>query len=87
MCWNDLTAYFLLEHCRRRGLRVPHDLAVVGFDGLPPAHPTPWHLTTIRAPWAEAARAAVSLLLRPQGGPPPPPETVLPVAFSPGDTG
>jgi len=29
-----MTALGLIYHCRQQGLRVPKDLAVVGFDGL-----------------------------------------------------
>ena len=85
-CWNDLTAYNLLEHCRRRGLRLPDDLAMVGFDGIVPPHPGHLHLTTIRAPWVEVARTAISVLVRLIDGEEIPPETRLPVEFIPGDT-
>jgi DNA-binding LacI/PurR family transcriptional regulator len=36
VCWNDLTAYNLLNHCRARGLSLPDDLAVAGYDDIPP---------------------------------------------------
>jgi LacI family transcriptional regulator len=47
----------------RRGLEVPGDLAVTGFDDTPLAT-TVWPaLTTVRQPIAEMAREAVRLLV------------------------
>lgn len=86
VCWNDMTAYNLLEECRRRPMALPDDLAVVGFDGIVPPNPVPWRLTTVRAPWVDVARAAVSLLIRRIEGEEIPQETRLPVDFVPGDT-
>jgi DNA-binding LacI/PurR family transcriptional regulator len=86
VCWNDVAGYDLLGHCRHRGLRVPEDLAITGFDGIAP--PPGWsrRLTTTRAPWLHVARTAVDLLVRRIEGEPVPAETVLPVEFAPGDT-
>ena len=85
-CWNDLTAYNLMEHCRERGLSLPDDLAVVGFDGIVPPYPGYQRLTTMRAPWIEVARAAIPLLVRLIDGEETPTETRLPVEFVAGDT-
>jgi DNA-binding LacI/PurR family transcriptional regulator len=56
VCWNDPTAYDLLEHCQRRELRVPEELAIVGFDGVFPTRGLRQRLTTIRAPWKRWGR-------------------------------
>jgi LacI family transcriptional regulator len=49
---------------KEAGLRVPEDIAVVGFDDIPLArHLTP-PLTTVRAPIEQAAREAVNQLVR-----------------------
>ncbi len=85
-CWNDAAAYSLLEQCRRRGLRLPDDLAVVGFDGLVPSQPGLLRLTTMHAPWIGVARAAISLLVRLIDGETVAPETRLPVEFIAGST-
>ena len=86
VCWNDLAAYDLLEQAYRRGLRVPDDVAIVGFDGLIRPMRHDWQLTTVYAPWAEAARTAVSLLVEHLEGKSMPPETILPVEFIAGNT-
>jgi DNA-binding LacI/PurR family transcriptional regulator len=84
--WSDTTAFYLCASCRSVGLRVPEDLAIVGFDGCPmPVEPL-WSLTTVRAPWAEIARTAVHYLDLILKGKSVPPETVLPVEFLPGQT-
>jgi LacI family transcriptional regulator len=47
-CANDALALGVLAQAARQGLRIPQDLAVVGFDDVPSgeyAHP---HLTTVR---------------------------------------
>jgi DNA-binding LacI/PurR family transcriptional regulator len=86
VCWNDPAAYELLVYCHRRGLRVPQDVAIVGFDGVIRSVYPDWQLTTVFAPWAEAAREAVRLLIRRIEGDTIPQETVLPVTFRPGNT-
>jgi DNA-binding LacI/PurR family transcriptional regulator len=86
LCWNDDAAYDLLEACHRFGVRVPEDLAVTGFDAIPNPTSFRWRLTTIRAPWSEAARTAVDLLITQIEGTVPPRETILPVEFVAGDS-
>jgi len=86
VCWNDLTAYHLLDECRHRALKLPEDLAVAGFDGIVPLTPTPYRLTTIRASWVDVACKAVHLLSQALEGEPIPDETVLPVSLVHGDT-
>lgn len=85
-CWNDAAAYRLLALCRTQGLRVPDDLAVTGYDGMSSPFGTAWQLTTVRAPWTDVARTAISLLVAQIEGEIAPPETVLPVEFVMGDT-
>src|SRR6266446_4705550 len=47
-----------------RGMTVPDDLSIVGFDDLEEAEIVSPALTTIRQPLAEMGRIAVSLLIR-----------------------
>jgi LacI family xylobiose transport system transcriptional regulator len=60
---NDLQALGLYEAARELGLRVPHDLSVVGFDDLPLARWISPPLTTVRQPLTEMAEAAARLVL------------------------
>lgn len=75
-CFNDRMAMGAYREVRRRGLGVPDDLSIVGFDDqeyiaseLDPA------LTTARLPHREMGQLAVQLLLgEPAPGAPPPGE-------------
>lgn len=62
--FNDTMAIGAIQAASERGLRVPADLSVVGFDDTAEAAITVPALTTIRQPVAEMGRTAVSLLLR-----------------------
>ncbi|MET7488182.1 LacI family DNA-binding transcriptional regulator [Streptomyces sp. NPDC005538] len=62
---NDLTAYGALKVLREEGLRVPEDVAVIGFDDmLPIAEQTEPPLTTVRQDIEEMGRLMARLLLR-----------------------
>ena len=58
------------------GRRVPHDLAIVGFDDLPWAESRDPPLTTVRQPAYDVGRQAMELLLKRIGDPGRPPVTV-----------
>ena len=62
--FNDNIAIGTLRAARERGLRVPEDLSVVGFDDIEHATIVSPTLTTVRQPLAEMGRTAVSLLIR-----------------------
>ncbi|HEY7432429.1 MAG TPA: LacI family DNA-binding transcriptional regulator [Streptosporangiaceae bacterium] len=62
--FNDSMAIGAMQAARARGLRLPSDLAVVGFDDTSEAALAVPALTTVRQPLAEMGRTAVSLLLR-----------------------
>ncbi len=61
VCLSDVLALGALTEIRRRGLRVPEDLTVTGFDGVPEAERA--GLTTVSQPVLEKGRAAGQLLL------------------------
>jgi LacI family transcriptional regulator len=61
---NDNMAVGALRAARERGLSVPEDLSVVGFDDAEAAQIVTPALTTVRQPLAELGRTAVSLLMR-----------------------
>jgi LacI family transcriptional regulator, xylobiose transport system transcriptional regulator len=72
LCGNDLQALGVYLAARQVGLRIPHDLSVVGFDGI---ETTLWcdpPLTTVRQPFREMGAAAASLLLSLVAGKTPP---------------
>jgi LacI family repressor for deo operon, udp, cdd, tsx, nupC, and nupG len=62
-CFNDEMAMGVLHVSRRRGLRVPEALSVMGFDDIRFAQYTDPPLTTIRQPMRELGEATVRLLL------------------------
>ena len=61
---NDDLATGALLHAQRLGLRVPEDIAIAGFNGLPLGqHVTP-RLTTIQSPRETMGRRAAEAVLR-----------------------
>lgn len=60
---NDLSAFGLMAVLQERGLKIPEDMSVVGFDDLPTASQIHPALTTVRQPIEELGRAAVNTLL------------------------
>jgi LacI family transcriptional regulator len=65
---NDLMAAGAIRELAARGLSVPEDVSVVGFDDAPLAEMLSPAMTTVRQPLHEMARTAVSLLLARIGG-------------------
>ncbi len=60
---SDLQAFGVFEAARQRGLLVPDDLSVVGFDDLPLAQSAWPPLTTVRQPLQEMAALATRMVL------------------------
>lgn len=63
-CISDLLAASFIKIARKRGLEVPRDIKVIGFDGIQDTilfHPI---LSTIKQPVEEICRVAVELLMR-----------------------
>ncbi|WP_159943888.1 MULTISPECIES: LacI family DNA-binding transcriptional regulator [unclassified Nocardiopsis] len=61
---SDQMALGVYEALRRRGLRVPGDVSVVGFDDLPEASWSSPSLTTVRQPLSDMGRLAVRTVQR-----------------------
>lgn len=61
---SDEQALGVYEAARQRGMSIPHDLSVVGFDDLPLARWLPPPLTTVRQPLAEMGVMAAEMLTR-----------------------
>jgi LacI family transcriptional regulator, galactose operon repressor len=62
--FNDAIAVGTLRAAQERGVRVPDDLSVIGFDDIAYATMVGPMLTTVRQPLGELGRTAVNLLLR-----------------------
>ena len=62
--FNDNIAIGAVQAARARGLSVPRDLSIVGFDDIEHTTIVTPQLTTVRQPLAEMGRMAVSILVR-----------------------
>ena len=71
---SDRLALGVIEVARSYQIRVPEDLAVVGFDDIPAAKMSAPQLTTVRQPFEEKGRVAVAALLKEKS----PLRTILP---------
>lgn len=61
--FNDLGALGLIEGLLAAGLRVPDDIAVMGFDGIPLGALSPVPLTSVRQPVEQIGALAVDAVL------------------------
>ena len=68
VCFNDKVAVGVLHAARERGIAVPDDLSVVGFDDIDISRSTSPQLTTVRQPLQEMGRIAVTSLMRTLNG-------------------
>jgi LacI family transcriptional regulator len=59
---SDEQAFGVYEAARQRGLRIPQDLSIIGFDDLRVARWASPPLTTVRQPLAEMGRTAAQML-------------------------
>lgn len=59
---SDIMAMGLMDGLRLGGLRVPDDIAVVGFDGLPQSGRKVYDMTTIEQPLALMLRRAFEMV-------------------------
>ncbi|THV36964.1 LacI family DNA-binding transcriptional regulator [Glycomyces buryatensis] len=60
---SDQMAFGAYEAIRRRGLRIPEQVSVVGFDDLPESRWTSPPLTTVRQPLSEMGALAAKTVL------------------------
>ena len=63
VAFNDLMALGILDRLRGRGVRVPEDMSVVGFDDVAFATLVSPAMTTVRVPHMGLGRSAVDLLV------------------------
>jgi DNA-binding LacI/PurR family transcriptional regulator len=64
VCYDDKLALSLMDALRRLGIRVPDDVAIVGFDGIPSTAISNPRLTTVTTPSGEMGRLAAASLIR-----------------------
>ena len=67
---SDVTAISLMGALRERGVAVPEQVRLVGYDDIALAEHVHPPLTTVRQPTLEAGRALVELLFEAQAGQP-----------------
>lgn len=87
---TDTLALALLHAAYERGIRVPEQLSIVGFDDIPMAAASVPTLTTVRMPVAEIVARAVDLCIGDgawTGEGPPPQELLRPTLVVRGSTG
>ena len=72
-CNCDMIAYRLMQRLGERGVKVPEDVSVVGFDGFAPTPSVP-EVTTYAVDMAGMARASVAQLAERIANPGRPPE-------------
>ena len=67
-CYNDMSALGAMRQIRARGLRVPEDISVAGFDDLFFASYTQPPLTTVRQPMRRMGQMAMESLFKLMSG-------------------
>jgi DNA-binding LacI/PurR family transcriptional regulator len=77
-CTSDALALSVVAGARERGLAVPGDLSVTGFDDSPLASLSSPTLTSVRVDYAEFGAAATAALLAAIAGEPPPDHSASP---------
>lgn len=73
---NDHSAFGAIEAIRSRGLSIPEDISIIGFDDVPEAQHLIPSLTTVRQPLEQMGQIAVKSLLEQIENQSPPPQRV-----------
>jgi LacI family transcriptional regulator len=63
MTSSDRCAFGVLQYAAARGIKIPEDLSVIGYDNLPPVQDITPPLSTIEQPVTALARHATHLLI------------------------
>lgn len=75
---SDVVAFGAMAAVRERGLRIPQDISLVGFDNVPFSRYVDPGLTTIQLPVVELARRASEMVVGMiRGEPPAQPQVLL----------
>ena len=62
-CYNDQIAISVLNSCYYKGIAVPQQLSIVGFDDIRPANYVNPPLTTVRQPLQQMGRTGMAMVL------------------------
>jgi DNA-binding LacI/PurR family transcriptional regulator len=81
--YNDAAALAAMRVCTAQGLRVPEDIAFVGFDDIPAAAQSTPPLSTVTVDQEALGRRGVELLLEEALNEPEMTDTLVPVNFIP----
>ena len=76
-CYNDLVAVGAVKAAAQLGRKIPHDLAIVGYDDIALAELLSPALTTVRVPRRQLGSTAMRLLLDDINGRPPEKTTIV----------
>lgn len=63
-CVNDMIAVGVIKHLEKRGLSVPEDVSVVGFDNIPLSSIVSPHITTIEQSGYDLGKVSADLLIK-----------------------
>lgn len=63
LCYNDSMAIGALLACRKRGIGVPQDLSIIGFDNIETSQYVTPALTTVHQPKLRLGQLAMEMLL------------------------
>lgn len=63
VCASDTMAIFCMDYLKEHGFKLPEDIVVTGFDGLPDCEMYEPTLTTVRRAFSESGAAATDLLM------------------------
>ena len=85
-CISDVMAMGAIRAIRDLGRRVPEDISVVGYDGIPLSQFSVPRLTTVRQDTQQLARQGVDILLRNLQRPRPPVHGVVPFQLIAGES-
>jgi DNA-binding LacI/PurR family transcriptional regulator len=61
---DDVIAILVINYLRRRGIRVPEDMSVVGYGNWAVSFVSDPSLATVAVPWAEMGRLGAERLIK-----------------------
>jgi len=85
-CGSDVLAVGVLRECRRRGLAVPADVSIIGFDNLEISELSDPPLSTLNVPAVEMGEEAANYIVQAKPGDAPARKVELQVVFVPRGT-